>query len=57
MIVANSRVDRFTSQGETLRVTGKSGHILSTDTFIKRDYRVDLRVQEDEKETREPYRR
>ena len=49
MIVSKSRVDRFTSYGETLRVTGTEGHLLHTDTYIKRKFKVELRVEEDEK--------
>ena len=49
MIVSKSRVDRFTSYGESLKVTGVEGHLLHTDTYIKRKFKVELRVEEDEK--------
>ena len=49
MIVSKSRVDRFESYGETLKVTGTEGHLLHTDTYIKRKFKVELRVEEDEK--------
>ena len=51
MIVTKSRVDRFESYGESLKVTGTEGHLLQTDTYIKRKYKVELRVDEDEKDT------
>ena len=49
MIVTKNRVERFTSDGETLRVVGQSGHLLATDTYIKRKFMLELRVSEDEK--------
>ena len=49
-MITKSRIDRFKSRGETIRVTGKSGHVLQTDIYINRKFKVDLRVnQEDEK--------
>ena len=49
---SNARLDRFTSQGDVLRVTGTTGHILGTDAFIKRKFKVRLQVEEpEEKET------
>ena len=50
-MITKSRIDRFESRGETIRVTGKSGHVLQTDVYIKRKYKVDLRhIEADEKE-------
>ena len=49
MIVTKNRVERFTSDGETLRVVGQSGHLLATDTYIKRKFMLELRVSEEEK--------
>ena len=49
---SNARLARFTSQGDVLRVTGTPGHVLKTDAFIKRRYKVRLQVEEEEeKET------
>ena len=50
MILSKSRVDEFKSAGETLRVVGTSGHILSTDAYVKRKFRVELRAEEKQDE-------
>ena len=47
-----TRVHTYTSRGAgTIDVTGQTGHLLNTDTYISRRFKAEVRVQEEEKDT------